>query len=260
MPLFTKQIIFMKIVSWNVNGLRAVYRKNFLNFVREENPDILCLQEIKANESQIPKEAKPEGYSLYLNPAEKKGYSGVAVYTKEKPLKIELKTGFERFDGEGRLLLLDFGKFTLANLYFPHGGRKKENLGYKLEVYEYFLDYAKRFSDKKAILIGDFNIAREEIDLARPKQNKNNIMFTLEERQRLEKLISLGFIDTFRKLNPEKVQYTWWPYFANARERNLGWRIDYAFASGKIFPYVKESFILDKVPGSDHCPIGIMVF
>jgi len=251
----------MKIISWNVNGIRANLRKNFLEFVNEQKPDILCLQEIKADESKFPEEAKVEGYNLYLNPAKKKGYSGVAVYSREKPLKIEDMTGFERFDEEGRILILEFEKFALMNLYIPHGGRLKENLPYKLEFYGFFLEFIqKRFAGKKVVLIGDFNIAREEIDLARPKQNKNNIMFTPEEREMLAKLTELGFIDTFRKLNPDKIQYTWWPYFANARERNLGWRIDYVFVSENILPKVKRAFILDKVLGSDHCPVGLEVF
>jgi len=173
----------MKIISWNVNGIRAVYRKNFFKWMRKTNPDILCLQEIKAQKEQIPEElVKPKGYYAYFNFAERKGYSGVAIYTRRKPLKIEYKLGLKRFDQEGRILKLKYPDFTLINVYLPHGGRQKENLGYKLEVYNYLFRYLKNVRSKNIILIGDFNIAHQDIDLARPRQNRNNIMFTPEER------------------------------------------------------------------------------
>ncbi len=250
----------MKIVSWNVNGIRAVYKKDFLKWLRATNADIVCLQEIKAQKEQIPTDLlKQKDYYFYFNQAVKKGYAGVAVYTKQKPLKVECKLGLKRFDQEGRILKLEYSDFTLINLYFPHGGRQKENLNYKLEVYKYFLNYLKRIKDKNIILIGDFNIAHQEIDLSRPKQNQNNIMFTSEERKQIDKIINSGFIDGFRKFNKEGKNYTWWPYFVNARERNLGWRIDYIFVSKKLVPKLKNAFILNKVMGSDHCPIGIEI-
>ena len=248
----------MKIISWNVNGIRAVYRKNFLKWMRKINPDILCLQEIKAQEEQIPEElVKPRGYHAYFNFAERKGYSGVAIYTKKRPLKVEYKLGLKRFDQEGRILKLKYPVFTLINLYFPHGAHDKRNLVYKLKVYNYFINYLKKIQDKNIILIGDFNIAHKEIDLARPKDNEDNIMFTPEERRQIDRIIELGLIDTFREFNKKGGNYTWWSYKFNAREKNLGWRLDYVFVSKTMIQKIKESFILNKVIYSDHCPIGI---
>jgi len=248
----------VKIVSWNVNGLRAVYKRNFLPWLEEINADIVCLQEIKTQLPQLPQNLiNIKSYYPYFNFAFKKGYAGVAVYTKEKPIKVEQKLNLPRFDQEGRLLRLDYLDFTLINLYLPHGGRKKENLSYKLEVYDRILDYLEKIKDKNVILIGDFNIAHQEIDLARPKNNQKNIMFTPEERKRLDEIIDLGFVDSFRELHKEGENYTWWPYFVNARERNLGWRIDYCLVSKLLAKILKDSFILKEVYGSDHCPIGI---
>lgn len=250
----------MKIISWNINGLRAVYKKNFLKWLKKTDADIICLQEIKAQEDQLPIELlKPKRYYSYFNFAKKKGYSGVAIYTKHKPLAVEKKLGMKRFDREGRMLKLRYPDFILINLYFPHGGRQKENLDYKIEVYEYFLNYLKQARDKNSILIGDFNIAHNEIDLARPRENRNNIMFTLEERQQIDEIVGLGFIDAFRKFHKEKGHYTWWSYFANARERNLGWRIDYSFVSKTLISRLKNAFILNKIMSSDHCPIGLEI-
>lgn len=248
----------MKIISWNVNGLRAVYKRNFLDWFKSVDADIVCLQEIKLQKDNLPIDLiNPENYYSYFNFAEKKGYSGVAVYSKQKPLKEEYKLGIKRFDSEGRMIKLEFLRFILINIYIPHGGRQKEKLDYKLEVYKYFFNYLKKIKNKKIILVGDFNIAHREIDLARPKQNQNNIMFTLEERKQIDKMIDFGFIDSFRKFNKEGGYYTWWPYFANARERNLGWRIDYAFVSKRLKLKLEDAFILEKVKGSDHCPVGI---
>lgn len=250
----------MKIISWNVNGLRAVYKKNFLKWLEKSGADIACLQEIKAKIEQLPSDLiNPKGYFSYFNPATRPGFWGVGVYVRRKPLKIEKVMGLERFDKEGRILKLKYPDFTLINLYTPHGGRQKENLDYKLEVYKYLLNYLKKIKDENIILIGDFNVAHQEIDLARPKNNQNNIMFTPEERKQIDKIIDLGFTDTFRKFNKEGGNYTWWPYFVNARERNLGWRIDYTFTSKTLTPKLKNAFILHKVMGSDHCPIGIEI-
>jgi len=214
----------MKIISWNVNGIRAVYKKNFFKWMRKTNPDILCLQEIKAQKGQIPEKLiKPEGYYSYFNFAKRKGYSGTAVYTKKRPLRVVYKLGLKRFDQEGRILRLKYLGFTLINLYFPHGAHDKRNLAYKLKVYNRLINYLKKIEDKNIILIGDFNIAHKEIDLARPKDNKNNIMFTPEERKQIDRIIKLGFIDTFRKFNKKGENYTWWSYRFNAKERNLGW-------------------------------------
>jgi len=250
----------LKILSWNVNGLRAVYKRNFLEWLNQSQADIVCLQEIKIQAEQLPFDlAKPSNFFSYFNSASKKGYSGVAVYAKIKPLKVETSLGLERFDHEGRFLKLEFPDFDLINLYLPHGGRQKENLDYKLEAYDYLFKYLKHQEKQKLVLIGDFNIAHQEIDLARPKQNKNNIMFTQEERKQIDRLINLDFTDSFRRFHKEGENYTWWPYFANARQRNLGWRIDYVFTSKSFLPKLKSAFILPEVHGSDHCPIGIQL-
>jgi exodeoxyribonuclease-3 len=250
----------MKIISWNINGIRAIYKKDFLKWLKETKADIICLQEIRAQKEQLPSDLiKPRNYHLYFNLAAKKGYAGVAVYTKKKPLKIDFKLGMKRFDQEGRILKLEFLEFTLINLYLPYGGRGKENLDYKLKVYSHLLNYLKKNKNKNIILVGDFNVAHQEIDLARPKQNQNNIMFTPEERKQIDRLIKLGFIDTFRKFHQDRGHYTWWPYFAKARERNLGWRIDCIFISKKLTPKLKDAFIFQKVMGSDHCPVGVEI-
>ncbi|MBU2265091.1 exodeoxyribonuclease III [Patescibacteria group bacterium] len=264
----------MKIISWNVNGLRAVHKKGFLEWLQKSKADIVCLQEIKAQMDKVPAELlNPAGYLAFYNPAARPGYSGTVVFTKQRPLKVITKIGFEQFDNEGRMLCLDFSDFILINLYLPHGGRSKENLGYKLEVYKYLFKYLKNLdsrwnlprtairggNDRRVVLVGDFNIAHEEIDLARPKENQNNIMFTPEERLQIEKLVKMGFTDTFRQLHPSDKKYTWWPYFANARARDLGWRIDYAFVSKNLAPKLKRAEILTAVAGSDHCPIKVEI-
>ncbi len=250
----------MKILSWNVNGLRAAYKKGFLNWFKKAKPDILCLQEVRAKKEELALDlVQPKGYFSFLNPAQKPGYSGTAIYSKKEPKNIETELGITRFDKEGRFLRLDFPEFILLNLYIPHGGRRKENLDYKLEVYSYLLDYLKEIEGKKVVILGDFNIAHQEIDLARPKDNKNNTMFTKKEREQIDKIINLGFVDSFRKFNQKGENYTWWPYFVNARARNLGWRIDYGFVSKPLLPKLKKAFISAKIMGSDHCPIGLEI-
>ncbi len=255
----------MKIISWNVNGLRAVGKKGFLGWLSSfakasEDKTIVCLQEIKAQIDKVPAELKdPAGYFSFYNPATKPGYAGTAVFTKQKPIKVIDKIGLARFDNEGRILRLDYSDFILINLYLPHGGRGKENLGYKLEVYKYLFEYVSKIKNKPMVLIGDFNIAHEEIDLAWPKQNQKNIMFTAEERRQIDKLVKMGFTDTFRQLHPNEQKFTWWPYFANARARNLGWHIDYAFVSKKLAPKLKRAEILTAKTDSDHCPIEVEI-
>ena len=248
----------MKIISWNVNGLRSVFKKGFWNWLEKEDADIICLQEIKIDKEKLfPNFINRKGYHLYTNTALKKGYSGVLAYTKLKPLSVKVILGLTRFDEEGRIMELKYPDFTLINLYIPHGGRGKENLDYKLSVYKSFLKKLKH-GLKKTIVVGDFNIAHNEIDLERPNQNRNNIMFTNIERQQITDLTNLGFVDTFRKLHGEKGgNYTWWPYMRNARQRNLGWRIDYCFVSKDLVPKIKNAFMLPSVMGSDHCPVGI---
>ncbi len=250
----------MKIISWNVNGLRSVHRKGFLEWFKKENADIVCLQEIKIQEDQIPEElASIKGYELYCNTGARKGYAGVAVYAKVKPRKVSTTLGMERFDREGRFLRLDYDDFILIALYMPQGARDKRDMAYKLEVYDLLLKYLSRMRNKKVIVIGDLNIAHTELDLARPKQNVKNTMFTPEERERIDKLVKLEFADTFRLFTKENGNYSWWPYFANARERNLGWRIDYVFVSKSLKEGIKKAFILPTVKGSDHCPVGVEI-
>lgn len=249
----------MRIITWNVNGLRAAYKKGFLEWIRKSGADIVCLQEIKAKTEQLPLEIMEiNGYYSFFNSAERPGYSGTVIYSKEEPVKIKTVLGMKKFDEEGRGIYAEYGNFSLLNLYIPHGGRHKENLDYKLEVYNFLLKLLEKKKNDNLILVGDFNIAHQEIDLARPKDNQNNIMFTPKERQQIDKLLALGLADSFRELNKEGENYTWWPYFRNARERNLGWRIDYLFTGHNITSKLKDAFILKEVIGSDHCPAGIV--
>ncbi|MBD3263303.1 exodeoxyribonuclease III [Candidatus Woesearchaeota archaeon] len=248
----------MKILSWNVNGLRAAERKGFSKKFKRYSPDIMCIQETRAKIKQLPKRLQePEDYHAYFNIAKKKGYSGVTVYTKEKPKKVETKLGMRRFDREGRLLKLTFPEFILINFYIPFGGHLKQNLPYKLKVYKRLLTYVRKLKNKKVILTGDFNIAHTELDLARPKQNKDSIMFTPEERKQIDKLVKIGYIDTFRHKHPKKKKYTFWSQRTRARKRNIGWRIDYFFVTKKLLKSVKKSYIKSRVMGSDHCPVGL---
>ena len=248
----------MKIISWNINGLRSIYKKGFLKWLKEVDADILCLQETRVQWEELSADfLNLKNYNIYFSQSSKKGYAGVAIYTKEKPLLVEKKLGLQRFDKEGRILKIKYPNFTLINLYLPHGGRSKENLPYKLKVYNQLLKYLEKIKNGKFILTGDFNVAHQEIDLARPEENKNNIMFTQKERNQIDKIIGLGFKDSFRMFNQEGEHYTWWPYFANARVRNLGWRIDYIFVSNSFSKNIKNAFILNNITGSDHCPVGI---
>ena len=249
----------MKIVSFNVNGLRAIHKKGFLDWLTKSKIDIICLQEIKAETNQLPEELlKIKGYHSYFNSAEKKGYSGTAIYSKIEAKKEEYSLGLNRFDKEGRVIKLQYPKFSLMNLYMPQGGRQKQNLEYKLESYDYLLDNIK--NEKNLIIVGDFNIAHKEIDLARPKENKNSICFTSEEREKIDRLLELDFIDTFREFNKEGENYSWWSYRSNARARNIGWRVDCVFASKNLKKKIKNSFISSEVIMSDHCPVGINIF
>lgn len=271
----------MKIISWNVNGIRAVSRKGFVDWAEDYRPDILCLQETKANLSQIEKKHKEllniNEYKTFWNSSEvKKGYSGVVTYTIPEPLNTSISINKDEFDQEGRVVMTEYDGFMLFNVYFPNGqvskGDKesdsddaKKRLGrldYKLRFYDYFLDYIEnlRKDGKKIIVCGDYNTAHTEIDLARPKQNEENTGFLPEERAWMDKLVDRGYIDTFRKLHPgEKDHYTWWSYRGGARKRNVGWRIDYVFISPDLEPALKDAFILSDVEGSDHCPHGIEI-
>jgi exodeoxyribonuclease III len=248
----------MKIVSWNVNGLRANYKKGFLSWFNKTKAGFYCLQEIRAKEEDLPEDLlNIKGFFSIFNPAQKLGYSGTAIYSKVKPKAVIKEVGFKKFDEQGRFLRADYKDFTLINLYIPHGGRSKEFLDYKLEAYNFLIAYLNNLKDKKVIVVGDFNIAHKEIDLARPNDNKNSIMFTPEERTKIDKIIGLGFIDSFRQFNKKGGNYTWWPYLYNARQRNLGWRIDYVFASKSV--KIEKAFIESEIQGSDHCPVGIEI-
>ncbi len=249
----------MKIESWNVAGLRAVLRKGFLNYLNRHKPDILCLQEIKAKPEQVEDQlAKIKNYEIYLNPAERKGYSGTALLTKIHPKKVTCGLGIKKFDSEGRLIIADYGKFYLLNVYAPQGRRDKSRVPFKLEFYKELLNKVKRLR-KPVIMCGDFNTAHTEIDLARPKANKDNTGFLPEEREWIDKIIAAGFIDTFRHFNKEPGHYTFWDLKTRARERNVGWRVDYIFIDKELLPHLKKAYILSKVYGSDHCPVGIEI-
>ena len=252
----------MKVLSWNVNGIRAVDRKGFFQWFTKEKPDVICLQEIKAQKEQLPSHLRnTPNYHLYINSAEKKGYSGVATYTKQKPLDVKMGFGIEKFDREGRILITEYSKFILFNIYFPNGKKNQERLDYKLDFYDTFLAYADNLKakGKNIVVCGDFNTAHKEIDLARPKENEKISGFLPIERAWIDSFIDHGYIDTFREFNKQSEQYSWWDMKTRARERNVGWRIDYFFVNKEFMKYVKNAFILQEVLGSDHCPIGIEI-
>ena len=251
-----------KILSWHVNGIRAVHKKNFMDWFNNEKPDILSIQETKAQIEQIPEEiANAAGYELYVCSAKKKGYSGVAILTNKKPIKTNYGIGIEKFDSEGRILEWEFEGFHLFNVYFPNGKQSEERLQYKMDFYDAFLDYANslRACGKKLIICGDVNTAHKEIDLARPKENEKRSGFLPQERAWIDKLISHGFVDTFRLFKKESGHYSWWDMRTRARNRDVGWRIDYFFVTKDLTDKVKSAFILKDVLGSDHCPVGIEV-
>ncbi len=245
----------MRIISWNVNGIRACVNKSFLEWLVKEKPDIVCLQEVKASEGVLPDEVlSPDGYHGYWSFSYKRGYSGVAVLTRIKPLKVLRGIGVREFDREGRFLILQFTDFWLINVYFPNAQHGLKRLSYKLRFNKALEKYVNNLS-KPFILTGDFNVAREEIDIARPKSNVGNAGFTDEEREWLNGFLGKGFVDVFRFFHRDKVQYSWWSYRFKARERNIGWRIDYFIVNKGFINKVKDSMILDRVMGSDHCPI-----
>jgi len=253
----------MKLISWNVNGLRAVHRKDvFLPFIKKVKPDILCLQETKSSEDQLVDEIKNvKGYySYYASSQLRKGYSGVAIYSKEKPLKVECGMGIKKFDQEGRLLIAHYKNFVLLNGYFPNGGAGPERFKYKMEFYDAFLKYIEKLrkKGKKIIFCGDVNTAHEAIDLARPKANEKNTGFLPEERAWIDEVVYSGYIDTFRYFYPNKKDaYSYWDMKTRARDRNVGWRIDYFFISSDLSSKLNKAGILSKELGSDHCPITL---
>lgn len=252
----------IKIMSWNVAGLRGIWKKDFPQYITETNPDILCLQEIKAMEDQLDDEIKNfNGYHSEFCSAERKGYSGVAVYSKQKPNFVKQGLGNPYFDSEGRLIRTDFNEFTIYNVYFPNGGRGPERVKYKLDFYnELFFQVEKhRKKQKNIIVCGDYNTAHKEIDLARPKENEMNSGFLPEERIWIDTIENLGYVDIFREFSKEPGQYTYWDNYTMAREKNIGWRIDYFFVTKEMKKFIIDAKIHMEVKGSDHCPIQILL-
>lgn len=252
----------MRIISWNVNGIRSAAKKGLVEWIASERPDILCVQETKADPGQLTKEIREvEGYKSFFSSAEKKGYSGTALYTRPEPLKVDYGMGIGRFDKEGRMVIAEYEKFIVYNVYFPNGKQSPERLEYKMAFYDAFLGMSKRDMGKGKTLVicGDVNTAHKEIDLARPKENEKVSGFLPEERAWIDRFVSEGFTDTFRAFNREGGNYTWWDLKSGARARNVGWRIDYFFIDSVSLNRLKKAFIMGDVAGSDHCPIGIEI-
>ena len=256
----------MKIISWNVNGLRAVMKKGFEKFLYSEKPDIICLQEIKISKQAIESEKFDfKGYQEYYFPAKRTGYSGTAIFIKESLMDkdISVINGFQKgdFDDEGRTQILEAKKFFLINCYFPNSREDLSRLDFKIKFNDDILKLIKKLEKKKPVIItGDYNVAHEAIDLARPKPNEGASGYTFEERASMTKMLSTGLIDSFRFLNGDQVQYTWWSFRGGARQRNVGWRIDYFCVSAKLKKWLKKSYIMDKIMGSDHAPIVMEIF
>ena len=251
-------------ISWNVNGIRAVTKKGFFDWFYEYDADVVGVQEIKAEPNQLEEIIRnPLDRQTYWNPSRtKKGYSGTALFSKVEPVVVDLGWGEEIFDQEGRTIMADYGEFVFFTIYFPNGESSPERLQYKLDFYDSFLEYIIKLKKegRSIIFSGDVNTAHNEIDLARPKENKNSSGFLPIERAWVDKVVEAGFVDTFRHMHPEETdRYSWWSYRGGARERNVGWRIDYVFISEDLVPKLKEAFILRDVHGSDHCPVGIRI-
>lgn len=249
----------MKLISWNVNGLRACVRKGFLEYFEEVDADIFCIQETKLQEGQI--DLNLEEYYDYWNYAVKKGYSGTAVFTKDKPLSVKYGLGIEAHDQEGRVITLEFEDFYLVNVYTPNSQRELARLSYRMVWEDDFRNYLKDLDETKpVILCGDLNVAHKEIDLKNPDTNRRNAGFTDEERKKMTELLSSGFIDTFRYFYPNKEEaYTWWSYMRKSRERNIGWRIDYFIVSERLKSQLDDAQIHSNIMGSDHCPISLEI-
>lgn len=247
----------MKLASWNVNGLRSVLKKGFLDFVTEQSPDILCLQETKS--SGAPIELELPGYHAYWSHAQRKGYAGTAVFAREEPISVSEGIGLAQHDEEGRVLTCEFRDYYVVNVYVPNSKRDLARLPYRCDEWDVdFLKYLKRLeASKPVIFCGDLNVAHSEIDLTHPKTNVNNHGFTPQERAGFDKIIAAGFVDTFREFEKGGGHYTWWSVMGNCRPRNIGWRIDYVLISPALRPRLREAFILCDVMGSDHCPVGI---
>lgn len=249
----------MKLISWNVNGLRACMKKGFEDFFREADADIFCVQETKLQEGQI--DFCPEGYECYWNYAEKKGYSGTAVFTKKKPLEVVYGIGIDEHDHEGRVITLEYEDFYFVTVYTPNSQSELARLDYRMRWEDAFRDYLKELDAHKPVIVtGDMNVAHEEIDLKNPKTNKKNAGFTQEERDKFTELLDAGFVDSFRYFYPDKTgAYSWWSYRFKAREKDAGWRIDYFVVSERIKEQMKDALIYKEVMGSDHCPVGLEI-
>ncbi len=246
----------MKIISWNVAGLRACHTKGLEDFVRREDADIYCLQETKVLPEQVPMHL--EGYAEYLYPAEKKGYSGVMVYTRLQPNRVTYGIGVEEYDKEGRVLTLDFDAFTLVACYVPNSKKELERLDSRMAFEDIMRGYLSSLAEKKHVVYcGDLNVAHQEIDIKNPKTNRRSAGFTDEERNKMTELLGAGFADTFRRLYPDTVKYTWWSYMRQAREKDVGWRLDYFIVDEGMMESVQDSVIYSDVLGSDHCPVGL---
>lgn len=249
----------MKLISWNVNGLRACMKKGFEDFFKESDADIFCVQETKLQEGQI--DFCPEGYECYWNYAEKKGYSGTAVFTKKKPLEVVYGIGTDEHDHEGRVITLEYEDFYFVTVYTPNSQSELARLDYRMRWEDAFRDYLKELDAHKPVIVtGDMNVAHEEIDLKNPKTNKKNAGFTQEERDKFSELLDAGFVDSFRYFYPDKTgAYSWWSYRFKAREKDAGWRIDYFVVSERIKEQMKDALIYKEVMGSDHCPVGLEI-
>ncbi|MDY6030096.1 MAG: exodeoxyribonuclease III [Acidaminococcaceae bacterium] len=248
----------MKFISWNVNGLRACMNKGFDEYLRKESPDIICLQETKMQREQG--DFVFDGYYEYWNSAEKKGYSGTAIFSRTLPLHVTYGIGQEEHDREGRVITAEFADFYLVTVYTPNSKRELERLEYRMVWEDVFREYLLNLDEQKPVIVcGDLNVAAEEIDLKNPKTNRRNAGFTDEEREKFRELKKSGFVDTFRMLHPDEIKYSWWSYMFKAREKNAGWRIDYFLASERIADKIKSAEIHNEVFGSDHCPVSIEV-
>ncbi len=248
----------MKIISWNVAGLRACHSKGLENFVIKEKADIYCFEETKLLHDQVPMHI--DGYSEYLYPAEKKGYSGVMVYSKIKPLNVTYGIGVDEYDKEGRVITLEYDNFYLIACYVPNSKRELERLPSRMMFEDIMRNYLKELSLKKHVIYcGDLNVAHEEIDIKNPKTNHMSAGFTDQERAKMTELLDAGFVDTYRHFYPTDVKYTWWSYMRNAREKNIGWRLDYFIVNKEYIDSVNDALIYDDVFGSDHCPVGIII-
>ncbi len=251
-----------KLISWNVNGIRAAEKKGLLDYIQRSDADVLAVQEIKALPDQVPPALlDPPGYRTYVHSAERKGYSGTAVFSRIEPLSVQTGLGIDEFDHEGRTQILQFPSFTLFNVYYPNGGSGEERLGFKLRFYEAFLETVRELdrTGRPLVICGDVNTAHHEIDLAEPELNRETSGFLPAERAFLDRLLEMGFVDTFRQFHPEPGQYTWWDMYTRARRDNRGWRIDYFFVNQPLAPQVRDAWIEPAVEGSDHCPIGLLL-